>query len=391
MTGADSLRATMSPRPAFRGSLADQKPHVFSSFGADPWLLIAVAALLGIGVVMVYNVSYFYAHNQLHDPSYFFRRHIASIVIGTIACIGASYVPSAYYRKAAYPLLAVALLGMLIVLVPWIGVVRGGARRWLSLGFLGWQPSEIAKFALVLYLAHSLSRRGEQVREFVMGVLPHCVVAGTIAVLSLLEPDFGTAALCGTVLMLMLFAGGARAWHLGGMLAVGVPLVYLVLTHSEYRLRRLMAFVDPNCDPLKDCFQLRQSFIAFGSGQLFGQGLGNSGQKRGFLPAAHTDFIFSVVGEELGLIGAVVVIGLFAVLAVRGFRIALRHPDPFASLLGFGITSALMVQGLINMAVVLGCLPTKGLTLPFLSYGGSAMTIVMAEVGVLLSLAREAG
>ena len=391
MTGADSLRATMSPRPAFRGSLADQKPQVFSSFGADPWLLITVAALLGVGVVMVYNVSYFYAENQLHDSSYFFRRHIVSIVLGTLACIGTSYVPSSYYRRAVYPLLAVALISMIVVLIPWIGVVRGGARRWLSFGVLGWQPSEIAKFALVLYLAHSLSRRGEQVKEFVMGVMPHCVVAGTIAVLSLLEPDFGTAALCGTVLLLMLFAGGARLRHLAGMLSVGLPLVYIVLTHSEYRLRRLMAFIDPNCDPLKDCFQLRQSFIAFGSGQLFGRGLGMSGQKRGFLPAAHTDFIFSVVGEELGLIGAVIVIGLFVVVAVRGYRIALRHPDPFASLLGFGITSALMVQGLINVAVVLGCLPTKGLTLPFLSYGGSAMTIVLAEVGVLLSLAREAG
>lgn len=391
MTGAESLRATMLPRPAFRGSLKDQQPKIINSFGADPWLLIAVAALLGVGVVMVYNVSYFYAENQLHDSLYFFRRHVTSIVLGTIACFITSKIPSAAYRKLVYPLLAIALVGMTVVLIPHIGVVRGGARRWLSLGPLGWQPSEVAKFALVLYLAHSLSKRGEQVKEFVMGVAPHCVVAGMIAALSLLEPDFGTAALCSTVLMLMLFAGGARLWHLGGMIAVGAPLVYAVMTHSEYRLRRLMAFLDPNCDPLGDCFQLRQSFIAFGSGQFFGRGLGMSGQKRGFLPAAHTDFIFSVVGEELGLIGATVVIGLFAVVAARGFRIALRHTDPFASLLGFGLTSALMVQGLINVAVVLGCLPTKGLTLPFLSYGGSAMTIVMAEVGVLLALARESG
>lgn len=391
MTGADSLRATMSPRPAFRGSLADQQPKIFGSFGADPWLLIAVGALLGVGVVMVYNVSSFYGENTLHDASYFFRRHVASIVLGAIACVITTHIPSASYRRAVYPLLILALIGMVIVLVPGIGVVRGGARRWLNFKVIGWQPSEIAKFALVLYLAHSLSRRGEQVKEFVMGVMPHVVVAGLIAGLSLLEPDFGTAALCGTVLMLMLFAGGARFWHLAAMVSVGAPLGYMVMRHSEYRLRRLMAFIDPNCDPLGDCFQLRQSFIAFGSGQFFGRGLGMSGQKRGFLPAAHTDFIFSVVGEELGLIGAVAVIALFVVVAVRGYRIAMRHPDPFASLLGFGITSALMVQGLINMAVVLGCLPTKGLTLPFLSYGGSAMTIVMAEVGVLLSLAREAG
>jgi len=291
----------------------------------------------------------------------------------------------------AYPLLGLSVLGLVLVLVPGIGLVRGGARRWVHLGPLSLQPSEAVKIALVLYLARSLTKKGERVREFSMGIVPHCLVATVLAGLLLYEPDFGTAALAMGLLFLMLFAGGVRTLHLAMLVLVALPLVGWQITREGYRVRRLMAFLNPARDPHGVGFQLTQSFIAFGSGGLWGVGLGESRQKMFYLPEAHTDFIFSVVGEELGLAGGLLVLGLFGVIAARGLRTALRHPDAFGSLAAFGITASLVLQALVNVGVVLGCLPTKGLALPFLSYGGSAMIAALAEVGVLLALAREAG
>jgi cell division protein FtsW len=387
--GASALPA--STPPTFRGPLAGQRPRVVSGLGGDPWLVIAVAALVGLGVVMVFNISYFYSQEKVGDATYFFRRHLISIGLGVLACFFTSRLGSETYRRLAYPAIGVAIVALVMVLIPGIGVVRGGARRWLHLGPLSLQPTEAAKAALVLYLARSLSRKGERVRELVGGVLPHCLVVGLIAALALLEPDFGTAVLAGALLFFMLFAGGARLQHLLVPLLAALPLLVYEVTKAGYRMKRLLAFLDPAQDPRGIGFQLMQSFIAFGSGRLWGVGLGESRQKMFYLPEAHTDFIFSVIGEELGLAGALLVLALFAVVAARGFRIARRHPDPFASLLAFGVTVSLVLQGIVNAGVVLGCLPTKGLALPFLSYGGSAMIAALAQVGVLLALAREAG
>src|SRR6185369_7838409 len=266
-----------------------------------------------------------------------------------------------------------------------------GAQRWFPLGPLSFQPTEIAKFAVVLYLAASLVRKGDRVREFGMGVLPHFVTIGIIAGLSLLEPDFGTAALVTALCVMMLYVGGARLLHIVMLGSVALPGLVWVVIMEPYRLARVTTFLDYTKDPQGMGFQLLQSLISFGSGGVSGVGLGQSEQKMFFLPAAHTDFIFSVVGESLRKVGAFVVMVLFVVVGARGLRIAARHPDPFASLLAFGTTVLIVLQGALNIGVVLGCLPTKGLALPFISYGGSAMMIVLAEVGVLLSLAREAG
>ena len=386
MTGAEVLRA--APRPAFRGPLTGQRPRLMSGL-ADPWLVLAAAALVGLGIVMVFNVSYFHGQERFGDSLQFFRKHLISIGLGAVVAVLCARLPSERYRTVAYPLLLVSVVALLLVLVPGIGVARGGARRWLSLGVLNVQPSEIAKVAIVLYLSASLVRKGERVTSFVYGVGAPCLVAGAVAGLVLLEPDFGTAALIGGILVVMLIAAGVRLWHLALPALAGVPLLaYAVMTES-YRLKRFLGFLHPDIDPLGINFQLKQSFIAFGSGGLWGVGLGESRQKMFYLPEAHTDFIFSVIGEELGLAGALLVLGLFGVVGVRGFRIALRHADPFASLLAFGVTLSLVLQGAVNLGVVLGCLPTKGLALPFLSYGGSAMLAALAQVGILLALARE--
>jgi cell division protein FtsW len=253
------------------------------------------------------------------------------------------------------------------------------------------QPSELAKVVAVLYLAHSMVRKGPRITTFALGVLPHLIVIGAMAALVVAEPDFGTAALLGVTLFAMLFAGGVRWWHLALPVLPIVPLVIYAISSSPYRLRRVMVFLDPWEYPRDAGFQLVQSFLAFGSGGLFGAGLGESKQKMFYLPEAHTDFIFSVIGEELGLVGGLVLVGLFALLAVRGLRVALRHPTPFGRLVAFGVTTMIVLQAGINMAVVLGLLPTKGLALPFVSYGGSAMLGEMTAVGVLLALSRESG
>lgn len=390
MNGRGSSSSSAAP-PLFRGPLAGQRPLNLSGLGGDPWLILAVAALVGLGLVMVFNVSYFHGQERFGDSLVFFKKHVLGIVLGIVALVLASRIPPEVYRRAAYPMLAIAIVALVLVLIPGIGSSRGGARRWMILGPLSLQPTEFAKFAIVLYLAHSLTRKGERVATFKIGVLPHAVVIGLIAGLAVLEPDFGTVVLAAGLLIAMLYAGGVRVRDLG-LLAVGaLPVLAAVALHDRYRIARILGFLNPDVDPLGVNFQLQQSFIAFGSGGLWGVGLGESRQKMFYLPEAHTDFIFSVVGEELGLVGALLVLALFAVVTVRGFRIALRHPDPFASLLAFGVTLSIALQGAVNVGVVLGCLPTKGLALPFLSYGGSAMIAALAQVGVLLALAREAG
>lgn len=390
MTGAPSVRAAVpAAPPAFRGVLAGQRPRFAGGLGADPWLLLTVAALVGLSVVMVFNVSYFYGEERFGDSFVFFRKHLFSIALGTLVGAVASRLPSDTYRRAAYPVLLTVLVALVLVLVPGIGLARGGARRWLHVGPLSIQPSELAKFAVVLYLARSLVKKGERVRKFTVGIVPHCIVVGTIAGLALLEPDFGTAMLAAGLLGGMLFVGGVPLRFLALPGLAVLPVVGMLVMKEGYRMKRILGFLNPDLDPLGINFQLKQSFIAFGSGGVWGIGLGESRQKMFYLPEAHTDFIFSVIGEELGLAGALLVLTLFGVLAVRGFRIAMRHSDEFGSLLAFGVTLSLVLQAVVNVGVVLGCLPTKGLALPFLSYGGSAMIAALAQVGVLLALARE--
>ena len=391
MTGAETLAAALEPRPTFRGPLHGQRPKRAGSLSADPWLVLAVAGLIGIGLVMVFIVSYCLSRSNFGDPYAFFRKHLFSIALGSVIAVGTSRFGSETYRRLAYPMLVAAVVSLVLVLVPGIGSTRGGAQRWVALGPLSFQPSELAKVALVLYLAASLERKRDRLNDFVQGVLPHCVVVGTMALLLLIEPDFGSTALVAVVLFAMLFVAGARPLHLALLGSAALPALYFLVRFEPYRWARLMAFLNYDLDPLGMGFQLRQSLIAFGSGGVTGVGLGQSQQKMFFLPAAHTDFIFSVVGEELGLLGALLVLGLFAWIAARGLRIAAAHPDRFGSLLAFGLTLLLVVQGLLNVGVVLGCLPTKGLVLPFISYGGSAMLLTMAEVGALLALARETG
>jgi cell division protein FtsW len=358
-------------------------------FAVDKWILFAVAALLALGVTMVLSTSYLYSQERFTDGTYFFRKQLIAIGAGLAALVICSYVPSTIYRRLAYPLLGLTLLVLVLVLIPGIGIARGGARRWLMLPGFVFQPAEMAKLAIVLYLAHSMARKEDKIKTFSVGVLPHLMVGGVFLAVLLLEPDFGTALILAMLLYLMLFLGGARVPHLLATGLMALPLLIYVMLTAEYRLRRLLTFMDPWSEASSSGFQVVQSLIAFGSGQWVGRGLGESRQKLFYLPEAHTDFVFSVVGEELGLLGALAVLVLFGIIIARGLRLTSRIEEPFEQYLAFGLTVLLGLQALIHMGVVMGLMPTKGLVLPFISYGGSAMVINLTEAGILLGLSRR--
>ncbi len=357
----------------------------------DGWLLVAVAGLIGLGVVMVFNVSYFYAQERYGDPYLFFRKHLISVVMGGVAMLAVSRLRLELLERYANVALLASVAALVLVLVPGLGVERNGAHRWMSFGGFSLQPSELVKLAMVIFLARWISRQRDGMRQFTTSVLPLLLIVGACSGLILLQPDFGNAAILCALLFFMLFVGGARPAHVIGLGLAGATGLGLLATLAEYRMRRLLCFMHA-WDESQGCgFQLVQSLLAIGSGGVGGVGLGQSRQKMLFLPEAHTDFIFALIGEELGLIGVSLVLLLFAVVAVRGFRIAARHPDSFASVLAFGLTLVVVLSAVVNVGVVLGLLPTKGLPLPFLSYGGSAMLGAMLEIGLLAALSRMTG
>jgi len=275
---------------------------------------------------------------------------------------------------------------LLIVFMP--GVAQGKVRRWIDLGPLNFQPSELAKGATVLYLAHFFSRKADRITSFVRG-LPPLVIVGTAVVLILMEPDLGGAVFVCLLLFAFLFVSGAQPRHLGILTACGLVLLVCAIITASYRSDRFASYWNPAAHKQGKGYQLNQSILAFGAGGVKGVGLGESRQKMFYLPEAHTDFIFAVVGEETGLWGTVSILALFTLLGVRGLRVAARHPHPFGRLLAFGYTFLLVSQAGLNMAVVLGMLPTKGLPLPFISYGGSSLVMTLLYAGILLSLSRE--
>lgn len=355
----------------------------------DPWLLAATAGLAGLGLVMVFNASYFYAQERFGDPFLFVGKHIVALALGTAVLVLTSRLHVRWFERWAVAIMWLCLVSLVVVLL--VGVKRNNATSWFFLGAYHLQPSEFAKIGVVLYLARAIARYRDQMASFRAGVVPPLLTVGGCAALIAVQPDVGTAVVIVAVLAVMLYVGGARVSHLIGLGLLALPLLAAAVAMAPYRLNRLKALWDPWAYRYDIAFQLVQSMIAFGCGGWAGVGFGGSQQKLFFLPEAHTDFIFSVIGEELGLAGAALVLFLFAVIGVRGFRIALRHPDPFASLLALGITVCVLLETAVNIGVTVGLLPTTGLVLPFLSYGGSALIRAMIQVGILAALSRMTG
>lgn len=355
----------------------------------DLLIFVTVITLLSIGVIMVASASSVMAYDEYGDPYYFFKRQAIWAVLGIAAMIVTMNIDYRLWKRLAVPIAFGALFLLVVVLVPGIGKVVNGSRRWIGLGPVGVQPSEIAKLATVIGLSRYLSAKRGTMASFFSGLLPPLAVVGLVCGLILLEPDMGTAVAIALVSVVLLFIGGANFWHLVSLGVLASPGVWLLIAKEPYRMRRWTAFLNPWKDPLDSGFHIIQSLLALGSGGIFGLGLGRSRQKFHYLPEQHTDFIFAVLGEELGFIGAAGVVALFALFAWRGYKVALTAQDVFGSLLAAGITTMIAAQAALNIGVVSGCLPVTGMTLPFISSGGSSLTIMLAGVGILLNISRH--
>jgi cell division protein FtsW len=358
----------------------------------DFWLFAAVLALMGLGLVMVYSASAIVALDAYGDSAFFLKRQLLWTVVG-LAAMGITGTTRYTRLRPLTPLLLLLVtVGLCLVLVPGVGRVAGGARRWLTLGPLNLQPAEAAKPVLVLYLAKVLSTRagaaGGSVgrRRWVGPVL----LAATWCGLVLAQPDMGSALMLGAIGGAMAFLAGTGLLRLAAAGVLALPVVGAAALLEPYRVRRLLAFLDPWADPRGSGFHIIQSLLALGSGGVLGLGLGESRQKFFYLPERHTDFIFAIVGEELGLVGTVAVLALFALVAARGFGIARRVPDRYAALLAGGITAAVTGQAVLNIGVATGVLPVTGVPLPFMSFGGSSLLFTCAGVGILLNISRYA-
>jgi len=356
---------------------------------ADRSVLAVTVVLALVGLVMVFSASAVVAGNRYHDSIYFLKRHLVWLAFGFLLLQASSRLDYTVWRKLALPILAVTCLLLVLVLIPSLGVVAKGARRWLRLGPISVQPAEMVKLVVVLYLAGYLTRKEGRITEFARGFLPPLLVVGLLAGLVLLQPDLGTVVVIGLVTLGLLFLAGARLVHLFGLVPFVLPAAAVLIWKSPYRLQRLMTFLDPMKDPTGAGFQVNQSFLAFGSGGLFGVGLGEGEQKLFFLPEAHTDFVLALAGEELGLVGTGAIMLCYAALVLKGFQIAARAREPFGRHLALGITLLIGLQALINAGVVTGMLPTKGLTLPLVSYGGSSLMVNLLAIGILLSVSRD--
>lgn len=351
-------------------------------------LLIVTAVLLAAGVVMIYSATAILAREAFGTPWYYLARHLASVGLGLAIGGAVLTIDPHWWRRHLKVLLGVCALLLVAVLVPGFGHEVSGARRWFRLGFLSFQPSEVAQVVVVLYMADVLARKQDRLRSFLHGFLPPMLILGTFVGLILLQPDLGTAVAMASVTFLMLFISGIGWIHLGPTLASVIPVLALAIAAKPYRVRRILAFANPWADPQGAGFQLIQSLVAIGTGGVLGVGLGQSRQKLFYLPAAHTDFIFSVIGEELGLVGAAAIIGVFLAFIWIGIKIALRAEDLFAQLACLGLTTLVGFKALMHMAVATGLVPTKGLPLPFVSYGGSSLMVNLVIVALLFNLSR---
>ncbi len=359
----------------------------------DPWLFGAVALLLALGIVMVHSASIAYATKAHGSSVYYLLRHLAFVGLGLVCMALVMRTRIRWWEKAG-PYLLFLGIGMLLalVLVPGLGTQVNGSTRWVRLGAFNLQPSEFMKLFMILYVAGYLVRRQEELKNFTQGILMISFVVAIIGVLILRQPDLGTVVVICLAVMTLLFLAGVRFWHFALVLAAGIGGMVVLTVIAPYRVLRVTSFLDPWADAYGSGFQLTQALIAFGRGEWLGAGLGASVQKLHYLPAAHTDFLFAVTAEELGFVAVLGIIALFGVILVRAFaiaRLADRAGMPYSMRLAQGLGLLLVLQAMINMGVNMGLLPTKGLTLPFVSYGGSSMIVSCMMAGLLLRIERE--
>jgi cell division protein FtsW len=355
---------------------------------SDKWLFLATLALICASVVMVYSASALVALERFQQPYLFVTKQMMWAVVGIAVLSIVMRIDYRSYRNDKLIWLLVGIVGVMLMAVLFARPING-TRRWFGIGGFGIQPSELAKVTAILFTAMILERRRARINELGYSLLPIGLIVGGLVAMILLQPDFGTAVSLLAVIAVMVFAAGISYRYLFGAALLTLPALYVILMQADYRRRRLLTFMDPWADPLGDGFQIIQSLIAVGTGGVFGKGLMQGVQKLFYLPEPHTDFIFAVISEETGLIGATLVMLCFCVIAWRGMRTAMRAPDSFGAYLALGITMMLVLQAFVNVSVVLGLMPTKGIPLPLVSSGGSSMLINLLSVGVLLNISQH--
>ncbi|HEY6642312.1 putative lipid II flippase FtsW [Povalibacter sp.] len=362
-------------------------------FVFDQVLILSVAGIVLLGLVMVTSASISIADRQLQEPLHYLERQVVGVVLGLIAGAFMMFIPTSVWERLGVPLLLFAFLLLVVVLIPGLGHEVNGSRRWLRAGFMNFQASELTRVLLLTYLASYVARRQQELKEELRGFLKPLGLLMAAAALLLLEPDFGAATVLVATGLGVLFLAGVKLRHFVALVALAATGMAVIAVTSAYRLKRLTAFLDPFADPFNSGFQLTQSLIAVGRGELFGVGLGSSVQKLFYLPEAHTDFVFAILAEELGLVGVIVTLGLFMILVWRAFRISRLAADaelPFQAYCAAGFGIWLGLQTFINVGVNLGLLPTKGLTLPLMSFGGSSVLVTLGWLGLLLRINHEA-
>jgi cell division protein FtsW len=355
----------------------------------DRALVLAVGALTAFGLVMVFSASEVQGWLWFHNAAYYFEHQLLWLALGVVLLWAGAHIDYHRLRPLAWPLAGATVVLMVLVLLPHFGVEVNGARRWLRLGPMQMQPAELAKVASIIFMALWLERHRERIGSLEDGVVPFLALLGLVTLLVILERDLGTTVILAGILLSQFLVAGGRKRHLLLLLLIVGLCLYVFIRMEPYRLHRILAFVDPWADPLNTGFQAIQSVVALGSGGITGLGLGHSIQKYQWLPFAHTDFIFAIVGEETGLIGTTVVLALFGLFAYRGYRVALKAPDAFGSLLACGVTTWIAFQALVNIAAVTVTLPTTGIPLPFISYGGSSLAITLLAVGILMNVSTQ--
>jgi cell division protein FtsW len=353
----------------------------------DVTLAATLVGLIAFGVVMVYSASAVYASNMFDDGFHFLVRQTVFAAVALVVIVFFTRIDIYWLRRSTYPVLLIAVMLMIAVALG-LGRSAGGATRWLVVGPVNVQPAELAKLAMIMWLAHSLAKKAHRVRTFSIGFLPHVLVAALLMLLCLAQPDFGSAVMIALLTFVVLFAAGAKAGYLLGCVLVAIPVGYAAIASSPYRMRRIKAFLEPFEHRQGAGYQITESLMSFGSGGWTGVGLGDGRQKLLFLPEAHTDFISAIIGEELGFIGVALLCAAFAWVVIRGLRAAWRAQDEYAGYLAAGMTLFIGLQAFTNLAVAMGLLPTKGLALPFVSYGGSSLLVNAAAAGIILNTSR---
>ncbi|NLM10196.1 MAG: putative lipid II flippase FtsW [Clostridiaceae bacterium] len=357
----------------------------------DFWIFVTVLLLLALGVSMVYSASSYYASRKFGNKEYYLIRQLIWAAIGIVAMLIVSRID--YRRLAQFSpiLMLVSIILLILVRIPGIGSNVNNAWRWFNFGFMSFQPSEMAKLSIILFFSFSLSKKNEMLQYFWKGLVPYLLVIGIIDALLMLQPHYSATILITGVSVIILFVAGAKIWHLILLAIPVIPLGIYFAVSEEYRLKRVLTFLDPFEDPTDAGYQIINSLYAIGSGGIFGKGIGQSMQKHLYIPEPHTDFIFSIAAEELGFIGATTILLLFLVLIWRGIRIAMHAPDTLGSLIAVGITSLISLQVIVNVAVVTSSMPVTGMPLPFFTAGGSSLAFLLVGIGMLLNISRYCG